>query len=215
MRPSDKRRLFILQYLSERNHDSHKSVLINLFSEGQKLGYASEKLEESFESMDNHHDYLLNIEMMSVIGMPNPIERVVLLGHSWLTQDGEDYLYELQNPEEGGSTLQMSTFNIENLNNNGQAAFGDHASLSDNHSTNVDIDNSIHQLIELKSELPNSVDPQRLDELAKLLKQMIAGQVKPEPGALKKFGNFLDKTWKIISPVAAPLIVEAFKPIIF
>lgn len=109
----------------------------------------------------------------------------------------------------------MSTFNIENLNNNGQAAFGDHASLSDNHSTNVDIDNSIHQLIELKSELPNSVDPQQLDELAKLLKQMIAGQVKPEPGALKKFGNFLDKTWKIISPVAAPLIVEAFKPIIF
>jgi hypothetical protein len=215
MRPSDKRRLFILQYLSERNHDSHKSVLINLFSEGQKLGYASDKLEKSFESMDDQNDYLLNIRMMSPVGMPNPVDRIGLQGNSWLTQDGEDYLYELQNPEEGGLPLQMSTFNIENLNNNGQAAFGDHASLSDNHSTNIDTDNSIHQLIELKSELPNSVDPQQLDELAKLLKQMIAGQVKPEPGALKKFGTFLDKTWKIISPVAAPLIVEAFKPIIF
>lgn len=211
MRPSDKRKKFILDYLTKAQSEVNLASLKDLIDKARQAGFTENQIFEEVDNMGSNNDGLLTSEIVHGFGGGG-----TLVAHKdyWITDKGEDYLYNLEHPEEGGF-FNVSTFNIENQNNNGPTIFGDHASLSDDHSSTVDIDNSIHQLIKLKPELPDSVDPHQLDELAVLLKQMIAGQVKPEPGALKKFGNFLDKTWKVISPVAAPLIVAAFKPIIF
>ena len=118
----------------------------------------------------------------------------------------------IQHPDEE-SSLNEQSINIGTLNNTGQAAFGDNASFTDNHSTNID--NSVHQLLSVENQLSDEADKELLHQLAATLESALKSAENPKPKFLSKFKNFIDKTWKITGPVITPLLVELGKRIFF
>ncbi|WP_282801240.1 hypothetical protein [Secundilactobacillus kimchicus] len=205
MRPGEKRRAFLLEELSKISNRPNPADLNGMLVKGEQLGMNSDLLMDELESMDRHHERLLTIGLAPVL-QGKPILEVNK--DNWLTSHGEDYLYDLQHPEER-SGVSLSTFNIENVNNSGNAAFGDNANFSDNHSSTISIDNSITQLLEFKSEM-NVTDQKELENLVSELHSIVDSGEPIQKGTLSKFKGFLVKHSKDVLPAVNAIGAQLF-----
>ncbi|MCT3565304.1 MULTISPECIES: hypothetical protein [Levilactobacillus] len=206
MKPSDKINKVILEFLKSYNDEVNLVVFKKLFHAGASEGYSNSQIEKAFVAMDRENAGLLQPELMLDAQGNGTLN--TSLADSWLSMKGEDYLDNLNHPKEEETLSQSFTINGNNISigNNNQNSF------SDNHSINVTA--QIDKLLSYKSKL-DPADQATLDQFAKEVQNTLASQDKPKQGALSKFGNFLDKTWNTISPVAAPLLVELAKRTLF
>lgn len=207
MKPSEEKQKAILEFLSKCspvNGNQIKELITNLSSR-----FDSEVIFQELEEMDMNHEGLVQIIISPTIG-GNPAIGINS-NNRWLTSKGDDHLYSLTHPEED---KKMSTnFNFNGpVNSTGQQTFGNITNQSVNNSTNTwNTDNSIHQLLKVKNELPDSSDQQTLEDLASTLKSVMNSSEIPQPGFLSKFSKFLDKTWQTVNPVITPFLVELAK----
>lgn len=206
MKPSDKINKVILEFLKSYNDEVNLVVFKKLFHAGASEGYSNSQIEKAFVAMDRENAGLLQPELMLDAQGNGTLN--TSLADSWLSMKGEDYLDNLNHPKEEETLSQSFTINGNNISigNNNQNSF------SDNHSINVTA--QIDKLLSYKRKL-DPADQATLDQFAKEVQNTLASQDKPKQGALSKFGNFLDKTWNTISPVAAPLLVELAKRTLF
>ncbi|MCH5463515.1 hypothetical protein HC026_12130 [Lactobacillus sp. LC28-10] len=209
MKPGDRRKLFILKYLSKPSLPVTPEAVNGMLKAGEKIGESSDKLLEDLVNMDFKHDDYLTAQFEE--DLQGNIS-VYAVKEYWITTKGENLLYELQNPETNHPT-QKSSYSIGVFNNNGNAAVGDNNAIINTQTLNID--NSIHQLLSVKDQLSSDEDKAQLEALASELRSALNGSDTPKPHFLSKFKNFFDKSWKIISPVVTPLLVEIAKRMIF
>ncbi|WP_430490992.1 hypothetical protein [Lactiplantibacillus pentosus] len=209
MKPSELKQLIILDYLSGADRNIQYSKIYEQLS--SKL--SAEQLNQELVEMDLKHQKLLNISFMPTLSGNVPSRDA---NYPWLTSKGDDRLYELKNPDQS-STVSTNNYNFNGpVNSNGSQNFGNiHAQNLDESTTTIykswNTDSSIHKIIEVKQQLSDIQDQQTLQELADILKNVLDNQEPPKPGFLSKFSGFLDKTWKITSPVIAPVLAELAK----
>lgn len=205
MTPSDVKRKIVLDFLFEHNHQVDSQIFRQLFEFAKEKEFSYYETALLVNQMDNEqgHEGLLQIKYPldpQGFGVLN-----TSLATTWISLKGEDYLDNLNNPQEIPSTINQ-TFQVTN---NGNASFGNNNenSFSDDHSVNK-VNVQVDKLLTYKSKFDSASDQANLEELANSLRQLLTSDEVPKPGALKKFGGFINKTWSIIQPVAAPLLVQ-------
>lgn len=206
MKPSDKIKKPILEFLMGKNNQVSPDVFREMISSVNSQGFSIDKVLKVIEQMDNveGHENLLQIEFQLSPGVGLNISGA----DEWLSMKGEDYLDNLNNPKEDKPVSQSFTVNGDNVSigNNNRNSF------SDDHSNNVTA--QIDKLLSYKNKL-DPADQATLEQFAGNVQRTLASQEKPKQGALSKFSDFLDKTWNTISPVATPLLVELAKRALF
>lgn len=213
MKPSDERRLFLLSELANPVNRPDSEQINSVLKRGEDNGFSSDLLIDEIQNMDSQHEGLLTVQLAPTLGGP-PV--LAISQNYWLTSKGEDYLYKLQHPGSNeGDESSMSGIHIDTINNNGQAAFGDYSSFTDNHSQTINIDESIHQLLSIENQLPDNSDKEQLRDLAAELESALKSSETPKPKFLSRFKNFIGKTWEITGPVITPLLVELGKQTFF
>lgn len=213
MKPSEKTQKFILDFLFEHNEEVTMDVFNKLFTTAKQNGYSDLKIAKCVQRMGNDAD---NLGLLQVSYPLNAFGNAPLntsLADSWLSPKGEDYLDSLNNPT-SNDDHSSQTINIGSLEN---ASIGNHNqnSFSSDHSTNNNVNVEIDKLLLYKKQLKSAEDQNELSDFAETLRGLLNQEEKPKIGSLSKFGSFLDKTWKTISPVAAPLMVELAKKTFF
>lgn len=209
MKPSEQKQLIILDHLSGADRNIQYSKIYEQLS--SKL--SAEQLNQELVEMDLKHQKLLNLTLIPTLS-GNVASRNT--DYPWLTSKGEDRLYELKNPDQS-SNVSTNNYNFNGpVNSKGSQNFGNiHTQNVDESTTTIyknwNTDNSIHKIIEVKQQLSDIQDQQTLQDLADILKNVLDNQEPPKPGFLSKFSGFLDKTWKITSPVIAPVLAELAK----
>lgn len=210
MKPSEVKQKAILEFLSKCspvNRDQIQELFTSLSDR-----FEPEVIFQELEEMDMQHEKLIQMIISPVLNGNPGI--AINSNKRWLTSKGDDRLYSLTQPEEEKNVSTNFNFNAP-VTANGQQTFGNIANQSVDNSIHIsktwNTDNSIHQLLKVKSELPDSSDQQTLEELARVLKSTMDSTDDPKPGFLSKFSGFLDKTWTIVSPVVAPFLVELAK----
>lgn len=206
MKPSDKIKKPILEFLMGKNNQVSPDVFREMISSVNSQGFSIDKVLKVIEQMDNveGHENLLQIELQLPPGGGLNISGA----DEWLAMKGEDYLDNLNNSKEDKPVSQSFTVNGDNVSigNNNRNSF------SDDHSNNVAA--QIDKLLSYKNKL-DPADQATLEQFAENVQRTLASQEKPKQGALSKFSDFLDKTWNTISPVATPLLVELAKRALF
>lgn len=211
MRPSQKQRLYILDYLSSTKDGVNMNTLKKLLDSASKKGYSDTETFNIIASMGRDQDDLLTIQIVKNVDGGGTM---VVHENYWLTPKGKDYIYDLQHSEpEEAYDLMPDENDINNTSNDQQTKGRNSAMYSRQDSERIN--NSIHQILQLKEQLPDRDDKIQLEELSALLRKLLSGEEQPKTGLLRKYHGFLDRTHKITSPVVSPIIVEAFSPLIF
>lgn len=205
MKPSDMKRKFVLEYLYEHNSDLSLERFKQLFVKTKQQGYSDLEIEKLIQQMGNDGSNEGLLQVSFPLDMFGNGTLNISLATGWLSLKGEDYLDNLNHPEETPTTINQ-TFQVTN---NGNASFGNNNqnSFTDNHSTS-EINAQVDKLLAYKSKFESPTDQANLEQLANSLQEILLSDKKPEPGVLKKLGGFLNKTWTTIQPVAAPLLVQ-------
>ncbi|CAJ1227073.1 hypothetical protein LZY01_23780 [Levilactobacillus zymae] len=213
MKPSEKVQKFILDFLFDHNEEVTLEIFKELLSTAKQNGYSELKIVKCIQHMGNDADNLGLLQVNLPLDAFGNGTLNTSLADSWLSPKGEDYLDNLNHPK-NNDDHSSQTINIGNL---GNASFGNNNknSFTSDNSTNINVNAEVDKLLLYKDQLNSSKDQDELSAFAETLRELLNREEAPKTGSLSKFGNFLGKTWKTISPVAAPLLVELAKKAFF
>lgn len=202
MKPSDKLRKFILEFLKKDESRPDTPMVDKLINEGMRKGYSSDQIIDELTDMDNHHEKLLTVQIAPVLG-GNPI--LAVSEPHWITSKGHDYLFYLENPDEANNIKSEFNFNGP-VNNIGQSAYGNGSVF--NGDNQVNISNSLDNLESLKTQFDNAEDQFQFAELVQELRKIAERDGNMDKGKLGKFRGFVKKTSSVIGSALSIVLAQ-------
>ncbi len=185
----EKKREFILSYLTTLTHQINLKTVQKLIDFGKNNNYTPPEILQELSQMDAAHEKILTatFELDFIYGTK-------LFNHDatqWLSPQGGTYLKKLQRQESANRQRELDL---------------DRPAKAD------DIyDQYLRQMLGYRAKMANKTDQLTLQEFAIDLRHLLIASKKIEAGALSKFQPFLERNYASLAQPLTPVLAELAK----